>query len=192
MKFELWLTDANNGKHCKRALIGCISVAVVLALLWGGKGAIASTKAAASLDAAKAKENAVISLRQTIADVSKNPVQKGPAGLSGVQTFLADAHKAATLHSCEFLDSNSGADALPYLSHYKKTPSSDGWNEIGVHINLAGSTRNVLATLKEFQTFGIPFEFNSIDFNRLAADAAGNATVCAKVEIKVLTPAQGA
>jgi len=77
-----------------------------------------------------------------------------------------------------------GPDDTFHLDLCGGAQASGTWVQVEVKINLQGTTRAVMDTLRNLDKVGIPYEFTSLDMSRTTASASGEATVTANVSLE--------
>jgi hypothetical protein len=63
--------------------------------------------------------------------------------------------------------------------------------QVEVQFSVRGKLVDVVNTVRSFSEQQVPFEYNSVDFNRVEVTRNGTATVSAKISLRVLTRVPG-
>jgi hypothetical protein len=110
--------------------------------------------------------------------------------ISAVRSFQAALQKSATERGCEVTLFQASPQITPFLSRFLKGADSvkpTNWQQIGVSAKIKGSIQKIMSTLDALRQAPIPFELDSIVFQRVGTTRANTAIVEASMELRVLS-----
>jgi hypothetical protein len=155
----------------------------------GVSGLLASNQIASMKEETAIKSKAVLaSQEQAKIENSKPASERAPSGLGAVGAFQTKLNRLTAAHGCSLAQFQASDQMTPYISSFSSSAVASGnWMQVDVKLNLMGGTSSVIGALKDLNTIGIPYEFTSLEMNRVRASDMGEASVSANVSLRVLT-----
>jgi hypothetical protein len=175
----------------KRVLIG-LSVGSALFAAWLGISTyMLSKRRAEALESTKAHQASLSELRSVVSRAGARKADAIPEGFAAVSAFQAGIESCAETRSCTITEFQAGAEIMPFLTRFKKDTPASEWGQVEVQFSVRGKLVDVVNTVRSFSEQQVPFEYNSVDFNRVEVTRNGTATVSAKISLRVLTRVPG-
>lgn len=194
MKLHLWLSKPKTRHFLWRLLLSvwlCLGAFTIWTVVqWASSSSSASR---AGLE--------IIQLEAEIQE-AKRLIQEGNRARSlpnfdaigAVRAFQAALQKAVTEAECEMTLFQASPQITPFLSRFLKGAEAaqpTKWQQVGVNAKIKGRIQNIMSALETIRHAPIPFELDSIHFQRVGATRAGSAIVEASMELRVLSQGGG-
>jgi hypothetical protein len=193
----MYIGEYLNSKFLANLSKAMIVIAIIFGLAVGalGVGALLERGKISSMkdEIAMKSKQIVDAQEQAKKDKDKPQTEKLPTGLAAVGAFQTKLNKLAVGNTCAVTQFQASDQMNPFISTFATGAAASGsWTQVEVKMNLQGTTRAVIGTLRDLDTLGIPYEFTSLELSRTQASATGEATISANVSLRVLTIPGGA
>lgn len=171
------------------AALFAVAVATLGVLAFAERGKVASMK-----EEIANKSKAIVDFQAAAKEEKGKPAtEKIPKGLAAIGLFQTKLNRLAAQKGCALAQFQASDQMNPFISTFSTTaPAAGNWTQVEVKMNLVGTTRSVVETLKDLSSLNIPYEFTSVEMSRTQASANGEATVNANISLRVLTIPGGA
>ncbi len=194
MKLHLWLSRPKTRQLLWRLLLAtwfCLSVFTVWTIIQWVSSSVSASRAGLE----------IIQLEAEIQE-AKRLIQEGRSARSlpkmdaigGVRAFQAALQKSATQAGCEVTLFQASPQITPFLSRFLKGAESvkpTNWQQVGVSAKIKGNIQKIMSVLEELRHTPIPFELDSLTFQRIGTTRNNTAIVEASMELRVLSQGGG-
>ena len=188
---SLYMADANTLKVLNRVLTGLVVVSCVLAIWWSGSTIMLRAEQNSLRDQITADKNALAESTRAVLDAKSRtkPLSKDTGNV--VARFQVLIEQAAIRNGCTVEEYVVTGEPAPYISRYTNGQAA-GWLQVDVRTSISGSTSGIMQALKSMAEAEVLYEYASLDLQRLNNDSAGNATLTAQLDLKLLQKQEGA
>lgn len=169
----------------KAAILATVGLPAVLGVV-GARAYISITKAREITNATAATQKEIGTTRQLLEQARRiRSVLAGQAGNS-VADFQGAIQARSNARGCDLTEFQASSTATPYVDRFKKTTEKSDWQQLDAKFVLRGRQASVIASLEDLSSQPVPFEFTSLELARVLTDTSGEATVEARVELRIL------
>lgn len=135
-------------------------------------------------------EQRIRAAEETLRQAESVEIPRELRGLAAVSAFQRHLESVCKNRSVELSEFSSGSNLVPFVSRFAASASDSGssdWVEADVTFRIQGDPAAVVEALREIAEGEVPVEASSIEIERASVDRGGNATVEARVQLRVLS-----